>query len=88
MKTASVSELEHGWSRIVGWLEAGETVELKKHSRTFATIMPAKPEVPRTQKPVNRQEWLEELRARKEQVLGGTMLTAAESAFIRDRGDW
>jgi antitoxin (DNA-binding transcriptional repressor) of toxin-antitoxin stability system len=43
MKTATVRDLRNSFARISRWLEAGEMVEVTKHGRIFARILPAGP---------------------------------------------
>jgi prevent-host-death family protein len=43
MKTATVRDLRNSFARISRWLEAGEMVEVTKHGRVFARILPAAP---------------------------------------------
>ena len=41
MKQASVADLRNKFARIPKWIEAGETVEITKRGRIFATLKPA-----------------------------------------------
>ena len=40
MKTATVRELRNHFGRLSKWLDAGETVQILKHGRPFARVLP------------------------------------------------
>jgi prevent-host-death family protein len=49
MKTASVYEVQHNFSRVLAWVSAGETVVIQRRSRPVAKLVPAEkaaPEMP------------------------------------------
>jgi antitoxin (DNA-binding transcriptional repressor) of toxin-antitoxin stability system len=51
MKTASVRDLRYNFPRVERWLAEGEPVEITKHKKVVATLMPptappAKPKMP------------------------------------------
>jgi len=41
MKTASIRDVRHDFSRILEWVANGEEVTITKHRRTVARLMPA-----------------------------------------------
>ena len=42
MKTASVQQVPQEWTRILGWVAAGEEVELTDKEKVVAKVIPAK----------------------------------------------
>jgi prevent-host-death family protein len=42
MKTASIRDMRHDFSRILAWVSNGEEVAITKHRRTVARLMPAR----------------------------------------------
>jgi len=42
MKTASVYEVQHNFSRVLSWVTAGETVEIRRHRVPVAKLVPTK----------------------------------------------
>ena len=51
MKTASVYEVQHNFSRILSWVAAGETVVIRRHRVPVAKLVPTKKEKPRPKMP-------------------------------------
>jgi antitoxin (DNA-binding transcriptional repressor) of toxin-antitoxin stability system len=51
VKTATVRDLRNSFARVSRWLESGETVEITKHGKVFARILPATPPKDRAPKP-------------------------------------
>ncbi|HWW16793.1 MAG TPA: hypothetical protein VN310_19180 [Candidatus Dormibacteraeota bacterium] len=45
MKTASISDLRHRFKRIERFLEHGEKIQITKHRRVIARLIPDGPEV-------------------------------------------
>ncbi len=41
MKTATIREAQHNLSRVLRWVEHGETVEITRRKKTIAKIVPA-----------------------------------------------
>ena len=41
MKTASIREVRHDFSRILEWVTGGEEVAITKHRKTVARLLPA-----------------------------------------------
>jgi len=44
MKTASVYEVQHNFSRVLSWVAAGETVVIRRHRVPVAKLVPTKKE--------------------------------------------
>jgi prevent-host-death family protein len=42
MKTASVYDVQHHFSRVLKWVDAGETVVISRHRKPVAKLVPAK----------------------------------------------
>ena len=42
MKTATVREIRHEFGRVLAWIEEGEQVEITRHKRVVARLVPAK----------------------------------------------
>jgi antitoxin (DNA-binding transcriptional repressor) of toxin-antitoxin stability system len=42
MKTASVYDVQHHFSRVLAWVDAGETVVISRHRVPVARLVPAK----------------------------------------------
>jgi antitoxin (DNA-binding transcriptional repressor) of toxin-antitoxin stability system len=40
MKTATVRELRNSFGKVSKWLDSGETVQILKHGRPFARVVP------------------------------------------------
>lgn len=87
MKTVTVQELPQVLGKVLAWLKAGESVELREEETRVGTIQPERDEAD-ADAWRKRREWVERLRKRSDEIFGDTMLTAEESAFIRDRGDY
>jgi antitoxin (DNA-binding transcriptional repressor) of toxin-antitoxin stability system len=51
MKTASVYEVQHNFSRVLSWVTSGETVIIRRHRVPVAKLVPAKKEKPRAKMP-------------------------------------
>ena len=41
MKTASVRDLRNQFGKLSEWLDAGETIEILKHGKPFARVIPS-----------------------------------------------
>jgi antitoxin (DNA-binding transcriptional repressor) of toxin-antitoxin stability system len=46
MKEASIRELRHDSSRVLGWVEAGEEVRILRRGKAIALLTPLPPDVP------------------------------------------
>lgn len=84
MKSVTVEELPRLLGTVLAWLKAGESVELREHETKVGTIRPEE----KTQPLTRNQQWARRLEARRKEIFGDQMLSAEESAFIRDRGDY
>ena len=51
MKTASVYEVQHNFSRVLSWVTSGETVIIRRHRVPVAKLVRAKKEKPRAKMP-------------------------------------
>lgn len=51
MKTASVYDVQHNFSRVLSWVAAGETVIIQRHRVPVAKLVPANKEKPRPKMP-------------------------------------
>ncbi len=51
MKTASVYDVQHNFSRILSWVDAGETVIISRRRVPVAKLMPTKKKKPKTEMP-------------------------------------
>ena len=52
MKTATVRDLRYSFSRIAGWLRAGESVEVTYRKKRFARLIPeVRPTLEASQRP-------------------------------------
>ncbi|MCE0483684.1 MAG: type II toxin-antitoxin system Phd/YefM family antitoxin [Methylacidiphilales bacterium] len=51
MKTASVYDVQHNFSRVLSWVAAGESVVIRRHRVPVARLIPAKKERPRAKMP-------------------------------------
>jgi antitoxin (DNA-binding transcriptional repressor) of toxin-antitoxin stability system len=47
MKTATVRDIRHDFARVLSWIEDGEQVEITRHKRVVARLVPVKSK-PRT----------------------------------------
>jgi antitoxin (DNA-binding transcriptional repressor) of toxin-antitoxin stability system len=43
MKISSIRELKHATSRVLGWAEAGEAVEVRRRGKPVVVIRPSRP---------------------------------------------
>jgi antitoxin (DNA-binding transcriptional repressor) of toxin-antitoxin stability system len=46
MKTASVREMQHNLSEVLSWVAAGEEVEVVRHKKVVARLLPPGPNPP------------------------------------------
>ena len=51
MKTASVYDVQHNFSRVLSWVIAGETVVIRRHRVPVAKLVPTKKEKTRPKMP-------------------------------------
>ena len=45
MKTATVQQVPQRWTEILGWIAAGEEVEVTQQERVVAKVVPATPQL-------------------------------------------
>ena len=51
MKTATVREVQHNFTKILRWIEDGEVVVITRHKRVVANLVPSAPKDPKTHWP-------------------------------------
>ena len=51
MKTASVYDVQHNFSRVLSWVAAGETVIIRRHRVPVAKLVPTKKSKPPAKMP-------------------------------------
>jgi antitoxin (DNA-binding transcriptional repressor) of toxin-antitoxin stability system len=83
VKTATVAELRNHFPRVLRWIEEGEEVQLTRRGELVALLTPPKRTKTRTLRMpdfagIRREVFGDDLKGRR--------LSAADSAFIRDRG--
>ena len=75
MKTASIRELKHNTSTVLGWLESGERVEIQRRGKPVAMLSrPA-----RKVKAVGRPDFAGRLKA----IYGNQQLAVAATELLR-----
>jgi antitoxin (DNA-binding transcriptional repressor) of toxin-antitoxin stability system len=47
MKTATVRDLRNNFASLAKWIAHGEQITITRNGKTFATLSPATPEIPR-----------------------------------------
>ena len=75
MKTATVRDLRYGFPRIESWLQNGEQIEITKHGRAIARLVPATKASRRIVKP--------DIMVQLKEVWGERVFTAKEVAEMR-----
>jgi antitoxin (DNA-binding transcriptional repressor) of toxin-antitoxin stability system len=83
MKTASIREVRHDFSRILEWVTNGEEVAITKHRETVARLLPV------TRKK-SRQTKMPDVTARLQKVFGKKVISNKTMKKILDanRGDF
>lgn len=83
MKTATVADLRNHFPRVLRWVEDGEQVKLTRRGKVVALLSPPAPLKPHKLR-------MPDFAAIRREVFGADadrrMLTADDSAFLRDRG--
>ena len=81
MKTTSIRELKHDTASVLEWVEAGESVEVRKHGKLVAILAPPSPESgSRAPRP--------DFAARLKSIYGETSLSTTATKLLADeRGD-
>lgn len=81
MKTASIRELKHDTAAVLEWVDAGESVEVRKHGKLVAVMSPPPP--PKKQG-TSRPDFASRLKA----IYGDkVMRTTATELLADERGD-
>ena len=75
MKTTTIRELKHATSTVLGWVAAGETVEVRRRNHPVAVLSPPK-RAGRITKP--------DFVARLRKVYGSTVLPVAGTTIISE----
>jgi antitoxin (DNA-binding transcriptional repressor) of toxin-antitoxin stability system len=75
MKTTTIRELKHATSTVLGWVAAGETVEVRRRDRPVAILSP-----PRRVRSGTKPDFAERLRA----VYGSTVLPVTGTEIISE----
>jgi len=75
MKTASIRELKHTTSTVLGWVAAGETVEVRRRNHPVAVLSP-----PKRAGRIVTPDFLGRLRS----VYGTTVLPVTGTAIISE----
>ena len=81
MKTATVREIRHDFSRVLTWVEDGEQVEITKRKRVVARLVPAKAK-PR------KLEWPDLAARRKKIFPNGVKGKPASKIVDEGRGEY
>jgi antitoxin (DNA-binding transcriptional repressor) of toxin-antitoxin stability system len=82
MKTASIREVRHDFSRILEWVASGEEVGITRHRETVARLLPA------THKKISRSP-MPDVAARLQKVFGRKVIAdkAMKRVLDENRGD-
>ena len=83
MKTASIREVRHDFSRILEWVASGEEVAITKHRETVARLLPVtRPKAARAKMP--------DVAARLQKVFGQKIISGPAMQAILDdnRGNY
>jgi antitoxin (DNA-binding transcriptional repressor) of toxin-antitoxin stability system len=81
MKTASIRELKHDTAAVLGWVEAGEPVEIRRRGKLVAVMSPP---AAKKRKTSDRPDFEGRLRA----IYGDTVLAGtATDLLAEERGD-
>ena len=83
MKTASIREVRHDFSRILEWVANGEEVAITKRHKTVARLLPA------TRKKATRAK-VPDIRARLQKVFGRKVISdkAMKEILDESRGNY
>ena len=79
MKTATVRELRNEFPRIEAWVHEGETVNISKHGKIVATLVP-----PLSNAAASRAAAKPDIMARLRETWGTRVFSAAEVAAMRE----
>lgn len=75
MKTVTVRDLRYRFPRIESWLHSGEQIEITKHGRPIARLVPATKKAGKVVKP--------DILAQLKEVWGDRVFSPAEVAAMR-----
>ena len=75
MKTTTIRELKHAKSSVLGWVAAGETVEVRRRNRPVAVLSP-----PKRSRRVVKPDFAARLRS----VYGSTVLPTTGTAIVSE----
>ena len=75
MKTTTIRELKHATSTVLGWVAAGETVEVRRRNHPVAILSP-----PKRASRIAKPDFAERLRS----VYGSAVLPVTGSAIISE----
>jgi prevent-host-death family protein len=79
MKTTTIRELKHATTKVLGWTEAGESVEVQRRGKPVALLTPLR-RGKRAVKP--------NFKRRLREIYGATVLPSTATELIHDaRGD-
>jgi len=73
MPTATVADLRNNFRRVSAWIEDGQSVEITRHGRPFARLMPAV-------EPVKKKVVWPDFEARRREIWGDRVFSAKEVA--------
>ncbi len=76
MKTATLRDLRYDFKKIEAWLKSGEDIEITRHSKPIACIIPPK-------KPKKKKWVLPDFEARAKRIFGDRYFTAEEVEEMR-----
>ena len=81
MKTASIRELRHDTTTVLGWVESGESVEIRKRGKLVAVLsLPSQPKARKVERP--------DFVARLKSIYGDKLLSTTATELLADeRGD-
>lgn len=81
MKIASIRELRHDTAAVLGWVEAGESVEIRRRGKLVAVLAPPA-------RPVSQSAVRPDFGARLKTIYGERMLQpTATELLAEERGD-
>jgi antitoxin (DNA-binding transcriptional repressor) of toxin-antitoxin stability system len=79
MKTTTIRELKHATSTVLGWVTAGETVEVRRRNHPVAILSP-----PKRARRIAKPDFAERLRS----VYGSAVLPVTGTEIVSEsRGD-
>jgi antitoxin (DNA-binding transcriptional repressor) of toxin-antitoxin stability system len=80
MRTTNIRELKHATAKVLGWVEQGETVEVKRRDKVVAILSPPKPD----EKPIIKRNFAADIR----EIFGDRMLPTTGTEIVSEgRGE-